>query len=519
MLTVLSLCIGCFASLSDLPTASAQSMPSGARQGWSFGVGEISARQKKSNKGSNASNESTAIVAGTSKKRITGKTRILGKANPRRLLRQRVDKEAVENLVLQNANAYDDDDNNDVSEQTATKPQSDDRDNSSIHPITSSTSSASSASIASTAASGNFSIIDSADAVKLELGTPTVTQWSSSDFGKRSGTVNEAFTELAAKFEKSVVQISSRNGKQILGTVVTSDGLIITKASCISETGSCIFSDGEKWPWRKVATDPRQDLSLIRVSGKRTLPITFAMPPQQEIVYPGTIAVSIGRSRSVAAWGVVTMPKYNFAIEQPECKDCTDLGATMSPYPVPVSIGVGSTPTAITGAIKVLRVYPRTLAERVGLLVEDQIKSFNGHTIRSRRQLDAIASTMRVGDIITADVYRNGSELRLSHKISDSMKKTIHDRWGGGPYSQRRFGFGPTLVHDSVLHPENCGGPLVDLEGHLLGINIARSMRVASLTILPKDVVAFLQKHDPNMRLNFATLPTNAKNVVPTTSQ
>ena len=498
MLAIACLCASSFAAIGGLSTANAQGMPSNVRQGWSFGVGETSARQN--GESSKAANKSTAIVAGTSKKRIIGKKRIVGKANPRKYLRpQRRDEEAVDDLILQTA---------DVNSNDARDPsESDDRDNGSMQPMP------------STAAAGNFSIVDSTNGVKLELNAPIASRWSSSDFGKRSGIVNESFTELAAKFEKSVVQISSRNGKQILGTVVTSDGLIITKASCISETGSCVFSDGEKWPWRKVATDPRQDLSLIRVSGKRTLPITFAMPPQQEIVYPGTIAVSIGRSRSVAAWGVVTMPKYNFAIQQPQCKDCTDLGATLSPYPVPVSIGVGSTPTAITGAIKVLRVYPRTLAERVGLLVEDQIKSFNGHAIRSRRQLDAIASTMRVGDIITADVYRRGSELRLSHKISDSMKKTMHDRWGGGPYSQRRFGFGPTLVHDSVLHPENCGGPLVDLEGRLLGINIARSMRVASLTILPEDVVAFLQKHDPDMRLNFATLPTSATNIVRATSQ
>ena len=499
MLAIASLCVSSFAAIGGLSTANAQGMPSHLRQGWNFGVGEISARQD--GESSKAANISTAIVAGTSKKRIIGKKRIVGKANPRKFLRpQRRDEEAVDDLILQTA---------DVNSNDAPRApsQSDDRDSASMQLMPSS------------AAAGNFSIVDSTNGVELELNVPIASRWSSSDFGKRSGIVNESFTELAAKFERSVVQISSQNGKQILGTVVTSDGLIITKASCISETGSCVFSDGEKWPWRMVATDPRQDLSLIRVSGKRTLPITFAMPHHQEIVYPGTIAVSIGRSRSVAAWGVVTMPKYKFAIEQPQCKDCTDLGATLSPYPVPVSIGAGSTPNAIAGAIKVLRVYPRTLAERVGLLVEDQIKSFNGHAIRSRRQLDAIASTVRVGDVITADVYRSGSELRLSHKISDSMKKTMHDRWGGGPYSQRRFGFGPTLVHDSVLHPENCGGPLVDLEGRLLGINIARSMRVASLTILPEDVVAFLQKHDPDMRLNFATLSTSATNIVRATNQ
>ena len=499
MLAVMSLCVGSLAMLGDLPLVSAQGMPSAVRQSWSFGVGENNFTRAQDGEDSNASNQSTAIVAGTSKKRITGKTRIVGKANPRRLLRpQYRDEEASRNLVSQ---AIDDSSDSDAASINEAVDGVDD-DDFSIQPF------------AKNAASGNFSVVDSTNSVNLEIDSPIASPWTHSDFGKRSGIVNDAFAELAAKFERSVVQISSRDGEQILGTVVTSDGLIITKGSCIGETGSCIFSDGEKWPWRTVASDARQDLSLIRVSGRRTVPITFAMPAHREVVNPGTIAVSIGRSRSVAAWGVVTMPKYNFAIQQPQCKNCTDLGATLSPYPVPVSTGVGQVRSAMTGAIKVLRVYPRTLAERIGLLVGDQIKTFNGQAIRSRYQLDQIASKMRVGDVITADVYRRGSAIRLSHKISDSMKKTMHDRWGGGPYSQRRFGFGPTLVHDSVLLPENCGGPLVDLEGHLLGINIARSMRVASLTILPEDVVAFLQKYDPKMRLDYATVPASAQNIV-----
>ena len=81
----------------------------------------------------------------------------------------------------------------------------------------------------------------------------------------------------------------------------------------------------------------------------------------------------------------------------------------------------------------------------------------------------------------------------------------MHDRWGGGPYSKRRFGFGRTLVHDSVLNPENCGGPLVGLKGELLGVNIARSMRVASLAIASEDVLNFVKSHQPQAKLKLAS--------------
>ena len=45
----------------------------------------------------------------------------------------------------------------------------------------------------------------------------------------------------------------------------------------------------------------------------------------------------------------------------------------------------------------------------------------------------------------------------------------------GGPLSERRNGFPMILQHDTVLRPSDCGGPLVDLDGKVIGINIARA--------------------------------------------
>jgi len=140
----------------------------------------------------------------------------------------------------------------------------------------------------------------------------------------------------------------------------------------------------------------------------------------------------------------------------------------------------------------VLRVSPRTLAEQMGLLVGDQIMQLNGRKIQSRNQINTIIGGLRTK--------------RVRYKASSASNQSMHDRWGGGPYSKRRFGFGPTLVHDSVLNPENCGGPLVGLQGQLFGINIARSMRVASLAIGSDDVLNFVVSNQPNAKLRLASL-------------
>ena len=58
----------------------------------------------------------------------------------------------------------------------------------------------------------------------------------------------------------------------------------------------------------------------------------------------------------------------------------------------------------------------------------------------------------------------------------------------GGPLSLRNNGFPDVIQHDTVLKPSDCGSPVVDLDGKVIGINIARAGRTESYAI-PADVV------------------------------
>ena len=53
----------------------------------------------------------------------------------------------------------------------------------------------------------------------------------------------------------------------------------------------------------------------------------------------------------------------------------------------------------------------------------------------------------------------------------------------GTELSQRAEGFQVAIRHDTVLQPWQCGGPLVNLEGKAIGLNIARAGRVASYAL------------------------------------
>src|SRR5262249_52648443 len=59
----------------------------------------------------------------------------------------------------------------------------------------------------------------------------------------------------------------------------------------------------------------------------------------------------------------------------------------------------------------------------------------------------------------------------------------------GSQLSGRQTGFPMVIQHDTVLKPSECGGPLVDLDGKVLGINIARAGRVESWALPPEVIL------------------------------
>jgi serine protease Do len=173
---------------------------------------------------------------------------------------------------------------------------------------------------------------------------------------------------------------------------------------------------------------------------------------------------------------MTTVPPINLSLPN-DCDDCIDMGLTVGPL------------------MNVTRVYPRTVGERLGMLVGDRIIEFNGMAIKSSAQYRQLEKNVRVGDQVELIVDRGTQRIRIVDVVPDLTKKTKRDRWGGGPFSQRRFGFSKTTVHDSVISPNECGGPLVNLKGQFCGINIARSMRVASMTIPASTVRDFLLRY------------------------
>ena len=80
-------------------------------------------------------------------------------------------------------------------------------------------------------------------------------------------------------------------------------------------------------------------------------------------------------------------------------------------------------------------------------------------------------------------IKRDDAEL-TKEVVLGNRQKTGHvaDDIVGGK-SDRRDGFGLVISHDAVLRPRECGGPVFDIDGNFLGINIARFSRSRSYVV------------------------------------
>ena len=126
----------------------------------------------------------------------------------------------------------------------------------------------------------------------------------------------------------------------------------------------------------------------------------------------------------------------------------------------------------------------------------DVVLEVKGKKVVTPEQMIDLLQTTKPGDIVKLKFLHKEGEGEAREKVVDATlnKRPSQNARGdiqnsmGGKLSQRRTAFPKILQHDTTLAPESCGGPLVDLEGKAVGLNIARAGRVETYA-LPSEIV------------------------------
>jgi len=279
-----------------------------------------------------------------------------------------------------------------------------------------------------------------------------------------------AFREVIDEPAKSTVQIYCDGYRAALGTVVRSDGHIATKASELKGKVECqLANDSKKRVATEVGRDAATDLAILKIDAK-DMPVAPWSGNDAPAV--GSWLATTGMSKDPLTIGVVSV-------------------AARKILPPQAALGV-----QLDGAENIARitsVAPGLAAEKAGLKDGDIIRKVDGVDIKDRPQLQQIIRGHQPGEKVSLVVEREG-RLRTIEATLGSMTDLVHDERSefqntlGGALSERRSGFPLAIQHDSRLWPEECGGPVVDLDGKVVGLNIARAGRVESYA-LPTSIV------------------------------
>ena len=318
---------------------------------------------------------------------------------------------------------------------------------------------------------------------------PLVANSLPSEKRKNGPLIQEALSPVQISLqESSAVFYDNETSKAFLyGTVVSDDGLIVTKASEIEEVESYYVRVGTK-KFRDpivVARNDVWDVMMIKIKALGLKPVDFS---QTKDLSHGTWVVSNGaterRFRRPRA-GIISANKREI------------------PGGSPAVLGVGLKED--DGDLFVDSVTEGSGAAMADLKKGDKLLKVDGSDIRNRDDLIAYLKEKSPGDKIKLTLTRGDKELLLEvelmarHKLY-GQEKTRNDQLSGGEAQQssRRTGFPMVLQHETMLNRKTVGGPVFTLDNQFVGMNIAAVNRVEAFAIPGKelsDLVLELKKN------------------------
>jgi serine protease Do len=280
--------------------------------------------------------------------------------------------------------------------------------------------------------------------------------------------VRAAFRDVVKEARDATVSIQCDGKHLALGGVISPDGWIVTKATPLCGNLTALFADGRKLSAATVAKSSEHDLALLKVEARELPSLDIDDPISAPRV--GSWLATVGRSQDPVAVGVVSVP----------------------PRVIPPQAGILGVQLDEAKAL-IVRVFPDSAAEEAGVEADDLILSVNGRQTPSNAKLREIVGSFNPGDEVELIVQRDGQNVTLHAILSGDFPGLPKGRSEfqnnlGGKLSVRRFGFPLAFQHDTVLRPSDCGGPVVDLDGRVVGFNIARAGRTESYA-LPVDAV------------------------------
>lgn len=307
-------------------------------------------------------------------------------------------------------------------------------------------------------------------AIFLALVLPLAAQQSLESTYRTTGTaVTAAFEAQRAVLQTSSAVILDGRREVNYGVVISPDGHILTKASEIEEVKKLSVTV-DRTNYKQVgilAMDPAWDVALLKIDADGLVPVVYA--PTSDVPH-GTWVVANGattRFQRRALAGIIS--------------------AKSREIPAAGGLALGVVISTKPRIVEIEEVAEGGGAAEAGLQKGDVILSIAGRKLARTEDIAEALKEHKAGDLVDVVCRRAGKEftakVRLAAKgemFADTMNR---NDMMSGDFSRRRSGFPRVIQHDILGNSSITGGPLLDLDGRCLGMNIARANRAESFAI------------------------------------
>ncbi|MGF1580862.1 MAG: S1C family serine protease [Gemmataceae bacterium] len=327
-------------------------------------------------------------------------------------------------------------------------------------------------------------------AVVLGVGLllPSVAQAQASKvlgFARNNPEILKILESVVAQPRKSVVTVRCEGDKVAFGTIVGSDGWVLTKASKLTKDPVIVTEDGNEFEAKVVGAHPKHDLALLRVKAEKFQAVAFTPSKDNPV---GSWAISVGSKATPITVGVVSVGMRNVRYRKGVRRVNPNRGY----------MGINLAPDS--DGVKILRVLPRSGASKAGLRPNDVIVAVNKKDIKSPEKLIAALSGLRPGTTVVVGVLRGKNVRDFKVKLGRApLSRGDIQNSMGSKLSKRRTGFPIVLQHDGIVAPDECGSPVVNLDGEVIGINVSRAGRTESYAIPTEVVLPLIQEMKKGM--------------------
>lgn len=265
------------------------------------------------------------------------------------------------------------------------------------------------------------------------------------------------------------------------GTVIGDGTQVLTKWSEIAlapRNLQVVGGDGRTARATVLGIYQEEDLALLQLDGVKFRPVEWSTKPAPGL---GRFLVASSPDDMPASVGVVSV-----AARSLREKDQAYLGVMLDGR----FNGKG---------VRISEIQQDSAAGAAGLRDGDVIRAIAGKEVTSAFEMRNALLAFGPGDKIEIGYLRKGeegkAEVQLKPRphfpgIANGRLEQMEQM--GGQISLVRTGFPSAIQADLKLQRSQCGGPVVDLDGRVIGVSIARADRTRSLVIPAAEIVSIL---------------------------